>query len=74
MKAHVDVESGLVHTVVDTAANVHDVTQATELLPGQEERAHGDAGYQGYKTAQKFRKSMAKSRGTWQCALVGGAH
>ena len=34
MKAHigVDAESGLVHTVIGTAANVNDVTQAAALL------------------------------------------
>ncbi len=49
MKAHigVDAESGLVHTVIGTAANVSDVTQAAQLLRGQEQDAFGDAGYQG---------------------------
>jgi IS5 family transposase len=49
MKAHigVDVDSGLVHTVVGTAANVHDVTQAHKLLHGQETDAFTDSGYQG---------------------------
>jgi transposase, IS5 family len=49
MKAHigVDAESGLVHTVIGTAANVNDVTQAGALLHGEEEVAFGDAGYQG---------------------------
>lgn len=49
MKAHigVDAESGLVHTVVGTAANVGDVTQAGALLHGEEAVAFGDAGYQG---------------------------
>ena len=49
MKAHigVDAESGLVHTVIGTAANVADVTQAQDLLHGDEEHAFGDAGYQG---------------------------
>ena len=49
MKAHigVDMESGLVHTVVGTAANVHDVTQAHALLHGEEAAGLGDAGYQG---------------------------
>lgn len=49
MKAHigVDAESGLVHTVVGTAANVNDVTQAGALLHGDEMAAHGDAGYRG---------------------------
>ena len=49
MKAHigVDLHSGLVHTVVGTAANEHDVTQAAALLHGEETLAFGDAGYQG---------------------------
>lgn len=49
MKAHigVDAASGLVHTVVTTAGNVSDVTQAHALLHGDEVAALGDAGYQG---------------------------
>src|SRR3984885_16062057 len=49
MKAHigVDAESGLVHTVIGTAANVNDVTQAGALLHGDETAAYGDAGYRG---------------------------
>lgn len=49
MKAHigVDAQSGLVHTLVGTAANVHDVTQAQALLHGDEADVFGDAGYQG---------------------------
>lgn len=49
MKAHigVDAESGLVHSVIGTAANVADVTQAGALLHGQEKDAFGDAGYRG---------------------------
>jgi IS5 family transposase len=49
MKAHiaVDAESGIVHSLVTTAANVNDVTQAGALLHGQETDAFGDAGYRG---------------------------
>jgi IS5 family transposase len=49
MKAHigVDAESGLVHSLVGTAANVNDVTQAGALLHGKEDVAFGDAGYRG---------------------------
>ena len=49
MKAHigVDAESGLVHTVVATAANEHDVTQAHTLLHGDETDVFADAGYVG---------------------------
>jgi IS5 family transposase len=49
MKAHigVDAESGLVHTVIGTAANVNDVTQGHALLHGDEQIVFADAGYQG---------------------------
>ena len=46
MKAHVGVDtaSGLVHTVLGTAGNVADVTQAHALLHGDESAALGEAG------------------------------
>ena len=49
MKAHigVDDESGLVHSVVGTAANVADVTQVDQLLHGEENVVCADAGYTG---------------------------
>ena len=49
MKAHigVDADSGLVHTVIGTAANVNDVTQGHGLLHGEEVVVFADAGYQG---------------------------
>ena len=49
MKAHigVDAQSGLVHTVAGTAANVNDLNMAGALLHGDEEAAFGDAGYPG---------------------------
>ena len=49
MKAHigVDAESGLVHTVAGTAANVHDIVKADALLHGEETIVFGDAGYRG---------------------------
>lgn len=48
-KAHigVDVESGLVHHVHVTAANVADVTQVDKLLHGEENMVAADAGYTG---------------------------
>ena len=48
-KAHigVDTQKGLVHTVKATAANVADVTETANLLHGEEETVHGDAGYLG---------------------------
>jgi IS5 family transposase len=49
MKAHVgvDMATGLVHTVVGTAGNVSDVTQAHAMLHGGKKAVLGDAGYQG---------------------------
>jgi IS5 family transposase len=40
-------ESGLVHTVIGTVANVHDINAAEALLHGQETDVYADAGYQG---------------------------
>ncbi len=49
MKAHIgtDAASGLVHTLVTTAANEHDVTQTHALLHGEEKQVYGDSGYLG---------------------------
>ena len=49
MKAHigVDSETSIVHCMRTTAANVHDVTEAHNLLHGGERVVWGDAGYQG---------------------------
>jgi transposase, IS5 family len=49
MKAHigVDVASGVVHTLVGTAANEADINQTASLLHGQESDVFADAGYTG---------------------------
>lgn len=67
MKAHigVDAASGLVHTVIGTAGNVSDVTQAGALLHGDETAALGDAGYQG---VEKRVENLGKSV-TWHVAM-----
>lgn len=46
-KLHVGVDagSGLVHTVVTTAANVHDATPAPKLLRSDDKVAYGDSAY-----------------------------
>ena len=51
MKAHigVDSKSGLVHSVVATAANVHDSQPLSALLHGNETRVWGDSAYRGQK-------------------------
>lgn len=70
MKAHigVDAQSGLVHTVIGTAANVNDVTQAAGLLHGQETDAWGDAGYQGVDKRQELKDSKVR----WEVAMRPG--
>ena len=70
MKAHigVDLESGLVHTVLTTSANVNDVTQAHGLLHGQETVALGDAGYQGVAKRPENQNAPV----TWHVALRPG--
>jgi IS5 family transposase len=64
MKAHigVDAESGLVHTVIGTAANVNDVTQAGALLHGEEEDAFGDAGYRGVHKREEAQGPMQPAK------------
>jgi len=70
MKAHigVDADSGLTHTLVTTAANVSDVTQAHALLHGDESAAFGDAGYQGVENRQENQIRSVK----WHVALRPG--
>jgi transposase, IS5 family len=70
MKAHigVDAESGLVHSVIGTAANVNDVTQAAGLLQGDETDAWGDAGYQGVARREEFKDSKVR----WEVAMRPG--
>lgn len=55
MKAHVGTETsrGLVHSLVCTAANVHDGHMIQELLHGDEEKLFGDSAYGG-KERQEF--------------------
>ena len=56
MKAHIgaDAQSGLVHTVVGTAANVSDISQTHELLHGEEKTVHADAGYIGVEKREEI--------------------
>lgn len=60
-KAHigVDRDSGLVHTVKATSANVHDVRMMPELLHGEEETVNGDSGYVG---AEKREDAIVRNK------------
>ena len=70
MKAHVgvDADSGLVHTVVGTAANVNDVTQAGALVHGEETDVFADAGYQGVAKREETQGIKAN----WHVAMRPG--
>lgn len=70
MKAHigVDADSGLVHTVVGTAANVNDVTQASALVHGEEMDVFADAGYQGVTKREEVQGIQAN----WHVAMRPG--
>ncbi len=72
MKAHlgVDADSGLVHSVVTTAANESDVSQAHALLHGHEREAFGDAGYAGVDKREEMKDRKVK----WHVALKRGKH
>jgi IS5 family transposase len=70
MKAHigVDADSGLVHTVVTTAANVSDLTPAHALLHGKEQEVYGDAGYQGVERRPECQRTDVR----WHVAMRPG--
>ena len=71
LKAHIGVDSasGLVHTLIATAGNVSDVTQAHALLHGHEVAAMGDAGYQGVEKREENRGKAV----TWYVAMKRSA-
>jgi transposase, IS5 family len=62
MKAHIGVDDafGLVHSVHATAANVSDVACTHEVLHGQEERVHVDAGYTGVEKREEITQAQAQ--------------
>ena len=72
MKAHLgaDAESGLVPTVVGTAANVSDISQTHALLHGEEKTVQVDAGYIG---VEKRAEIIANNGGVeWRIAAKRG--
>jgi len=56
MKVHigVDKDTGLIHSVETTAANVHDIMRAADLLHGEEEVVYADAGNQGIEKREEI--------------------
>jgi IS5 family transposase len=72
MKAHIgaDRDSKLVHTVVVTAANVADITKTAELLHGEEQQVHADAGYTGVEKRTEI--GALERKIDWQIASKRG--
>ncbi len=72
MKGHtgVDSDSGLVHSVATTAANAHDVTQASELLQGHETDAFADSGYRGVEKQEEIQAKHPDVN--WHIAMMPG--
>lgn len=62
MKAHIGIDSTtkLVHTVVATAANVHDSTVLGDLLHCAERRVWGDSAYAGQRDVIRAKSPHAK--------------
>lgn len=74
MKLHIGVDSqtGLAHSAVVTAANVHDKHPLPDLLHGQERRVYGDSAYASQKgliqgkapRAHDFTNQRTRTKGT----------
>ena len=62
MKLHIGVDSqtGLAHSAVVTAANVHDKHPLPDLLHGREELLYGDSAYASQRDLIKSRAPLAK--------------
>ena len=70
MKAHIGVDagSGMVHTVVSTAANESDISITAQLLHGEETQVHADAGYVGVQKRVEIQELDPEARIDWQIA------
>jgi len=72
MKAHIgaDADQGLLQSVVTTAANAHDVTQAHALLHRQETDVFADSGYRGLEKREEVRAKHLAVK--WHTAMMPG--
>ena len=64
MRCHigVDAASGLVHSVVSTAANVHELNTAADRVHGEERVIYGDSGHIGIEKREAFKDCDAEMR------------
>ena len=58
----VDKDTGLIPSVETTAANVHDITQAADLLHADEKVVYADAGYRGIEKREEMEGKLIESR------------
>ena len=70
MKMHIgiDNELGLVHSLSTTAANIHDINEADQLLHGEEKRVWADSGYQGVGKREEHKDRDVE----WRTAMKPG--
>jgi len=74
MKAHIGVDAGTgyVHSVTATAANVHDLDQAANLVRDDDEVVYCDAGYQGAEKRPEIAGDAHLSQVQWRVAARKG--
>ncbi len=70
MKMHIGVDEklGLVHSLATSAANVHDIAAADQLLHGKEKAVWADAGYQGIGKREEHEARKVR----WHVAMKPG--
>lgn len=64
MKAHIGVDagSGYIHKVLFTAANIHDVTMASQLVRNDDHTLYGDSGYLGLQERPEIKNDEHLSK------------
>ena len=74
MKAHIGVDAGTgyVHSVTATAANVHDLDEAVNLVRADDEVVYADAGYQGAQRRSEIAGDEQLSKVEWRVAARKG--
>jgi transposase, IS5 family len=74
MKLHigVDSQSGLAHSAVVTAANIHDKYPLPDLLHGNEQRVYGDSAYASQKTLIASKAPKARDFTNQRTRRTGG--
>ena len=74
MKAHIGVDAGTgyAHTVTATAANVHDLDEAANLVRADDEIVYCNTGYQGASKRPEIAGHEHRLRIKWRVAGTQG--